>query len=660
MQQLHDKFNVIENHITNEVSSDMISKIDNYIENYINDYNILIQDYLIQYTYFNQINNNLFICNIESHIKSYLFQTRNNMRLSIKKDTLTLNSLNKFIKKIISKCEYLTNILKSSNVVINATKQLNSLVISDSMILMFIEDQCISLNKDIFGDIQIFYETISYLGKYDNFEIQNYLLKTIGNGFRKEIINFPLSPLSENHIIINNLQLTISYYYKIKTYYYKFTNMLIFNKLYYPIYTLMIDYLIVIIKKNTISTVEFVLSNIYKTLPFIIDYNLIKTIIDEIIMLFTKSIKNKTTDDDINLLKIIYYIDSIKPKFKDYSNEFSKYYDKFYKFLNTIPISCDVIEKIDDNDIIILMNMKNSDELIHKYYYCLIQRLLNYTKLTDKKEFNTYIVKETDIIKKLGGKHEIIIKMTKAIIDIMDSFSNMQSYNRLNINIITISYNNWNINQTEGVISDNLLENISNTLLYKEIILYNDFYKNNNKNKILNWFLHFGEINITYLKKNIKLLPIQFLVLEMIENKYDIKNAKIFSNYSPKFINDIISSLIIGKILLIENNNIILNDTPNFDDDFINIFFTTLDYSSIWEEKRKELFVHSRFQIINTNINKILKTSTLNENNLFAHVKKSISIFDVEKEQFDKSLKYMIDSDYIKINSQDEYEKLLF
>lgn len=655
MQQLHDKFNVIENHITNEESSDMISKIDNYFENYINsDYNILIQDYLNQYMHFNPINNNLFICNIESHIKSYLFQTRNNMRLSIKKDTLTLNSLNKFIKKIITKCEYLTNILKSSNVITNAIKQLNSLVISDSMILMFIEDQCISLNKDIFGDIQIFYESISYLGKYDNFEIQNYLLKTIGNGFRKEIINFPVSPLSENHIIINNLQLTISYYYKIKTYYYKFTNMLIFNKLYYPIYTLMIDYLIVIIKKNTISTVEFVLSNIYKTLPFIIDYNLIKTIIDEIIILFTKNIKSKTVDDDLDLLKIIYYIDSIKPKIKDYSS------DKFYKFLNTIPISCDVIDKIDNNSIIILMNMKNSDELIHKYYYCLIQRLLNYTKLTDKKEFNNYIVKETDIIKKLGGKHEIIIKMTKAIIDIMDSFSNMQSYNQSNINIITISYNNWDINQTEGVITGNLLENISNTLLYKEITAYNQFYKNNNKNKILNWFLHFGEINITYLEKNIKLLPIQFLVLEMIENKYDIKNAKIFSNYSPKFINDIISSLIIGKILLIENNNIILNDTPNFDDDFINIFFTTLDYSSIWEEKRKELFVHSRFQIINTNINKILKTSTLNENNLFAHVKKSISLFDVEKEQFDKSLKYMIDSDYIKINSQDEYEKLLF
>ena len=145
---LNDKFRIIENHINKDDKKQLYDRVENYFENYLNsDIKILIPDYINQIIWFEGINLENFTINIDSHIKNYLISRRNNMRSFIKKDNFDLNSLNKFIKNFISKLEYLNSIIKSSEnkVIKEGIKQLTNLIISDSFILIFIEEEIIPL-----------------------------------------------------------------------------------------------------------------------------------------------------------------------------------------------------------------------------------------------------------------------------------------------------------------------------------------------------------------------------------------------------------------------------------------------------------------------------------------------------------------------------------
>ena len=86
LMSLYDKFKIIENHIQNEDKTKIISKIENYFENIlISDNHVLVSDYLNQVVWFNYIKSDDF-SSLNIHIKNYLIERRNNMRLFIKKD----------------------------------------------------------------------------------------------------------------------------------------------------------------------------------------------------------------------------------------------------------------------------------------------------------------------------------------------------------------------------------------------------------------------------------------------------------------------------------------------------------------------------------------------------------------------------------------------
>jgi len=194
--------------------------------------------------------------------------------------------------------------------------------------------------------------------------------------------------------------------------------------------------------------------------------------------------------------------------------------------------------------------------------------------------------------------------------------------------------------------------------------IYQKFYELRYENKrVINWFPHFGEVNISYLDCNIKMLPIQFMVLEMFNNKscltlYEVLNSTFFTNYTSKFRNDIIGSLVSGGLLRVHNDHLELMTNKDFKNDLIEIFFTHSDYAAVWEQNRNDELAHTRQEITNTNINHLLKQSKRSKQELYDLVKQSIKVFELDKATFDKSVDYMVSMDYIKFD--DHYVKILY
>jgi hypothetical protein len=231
--------------------------------------------------------------------------------------------------------------------------------------------------------------------------------------------------------------------------------------------------------------------------------------------------------------------------------------------------------------------------------------------------------------------------------------------------VITTSYNNWDVNQNEGIVTNSIVESIKNTIMGKHLKIYQKYYELRYDNKrIINWFPHFGEVNITYLNHNIKMLPIQFMVLEMF-NDIDrismelVTNATFFTNYTAKFTNDIIRSLVSGGILKVHNDHLELVSDKDIKNDLIEIFFTHSDYAAIWEQNRNNEVIHSRQEIVNSNINHFLKQKLKTKQELFDIVKQSIKVFELDHDTFDKSIEYMVSMDYIKLEDQN-YVKLYY
>jgi hypothetical protein len=231
--------------------------------------------------------------------------------------------------------------------------------------------------------------------------------------------------------------------------------------------------------------------------------------------------------------------------------------------------------------------------------------------------------------------------------------------------VITTSYGMWDINQNEGLIHSKMYDSHEGHIS-THMQNYEKYYNMRYDNKrVLNWYPHFGEVNMTFMDQEFILLPIQMMVVEMFEKENSlqleiIKKASFFGNYSSKFVNDIIGSLVQSNLFKINNNNMILATTSSsFKSNLIEIFFTTSDYAEVWEQKREEEFKHTRHEIVCANINNILKKNSLNKSDLFEKVKSNINIFELEHTIFNKSVEYLIDKDYIKLNN-DLYEKIFY
>jgi len=694
---LHDNYGIIENHLINENTKTIISKIENYFENYLNsDIKVLVDDYINQSIWFNKIDMKELIINIQNLIKNYLIERRNNIRSFIKKGIFELSDLNKFLKNFLKKINYLYSTFNMENLVQNSILQLNNLIISDGIILMFIEEQVIVFDNNI-KELLLFIKKISLvLGNNENY-IK--IIKLFGNIYKKNIINIEELPIPINIRRIQKINNTIKYYNSIITYY-KFIKEGI-NNLIPPIYKLILEELIEIIKFNSLHEIKYTFNNIWKYILDIIKYNisdydkqsLLTSIITEIINKCSNtiiSINEVETNIQLanyvsSLIKYTYY-DKNNVYITNMSNTIINYFKpddgetKIINFINSFINNAILNNNIDEvNTVILIVNhLNNIDIFINCYYDLLIKRLTNKINVSSVSEFEIYIQKEKEIIDTIYSKVKItcnkFYKINTIINDTQISFNENIEFNKLSnkllntkISVITTSFENWNINQTEGIIDNSILNTIKDTQLGKYLKYYELYYieKYNNK-KIINWFPHFGEINITYLNQKLKMFPIQFMVIEMFNNVEkillkDIFNSKILSNYSEKFKTDIINSIIISELFIQKDEYIILSQLNNIKNDFIEIFLNNSEYPNIWEQLKQKELAYSRDEIINTIINHTLKTCSKSYSDLFLITNEKIKLFKLEDNilGFNKSLKYLIELDYIKLNDNNEYEKII-
>ena len=106
------------------------------------------------------------------------------------------------------------------------------------------------------------------------------------------------------------------------------------------------------------------------------------------------------------------------------------------------------------------------------------------------------------------------------------------------------------------------------------------------------------------------------------------------------------------------DQTIILSKSNSIKNDLIEIFLNTSEYPNIWEKQKEIELAHSRNEIINTVINHILKTCSKSKSELYCIVKKKITLFKLDENLFDKSLKYLIEMDYVILNENNEYKKI--
>jgi hypothetical protein len=714
-----DKYNIIENHICSDTKEQTISKVTNYFENLINsEYKVLSSDYISMSIWFQQIDPAILIEMVNEHVKNYLIQHRNNIRSIIKRNSFELSGLNKFLKSFINKLEYINNNIKTTdkNIIITGLKNLSNHIISDSFIIIFIENQLILLDQDLKKQISSLINFCKNISKYDNMDTFNKMVKIFGNIFKKQLVTFEENILPDNIKRIQKFTDTIKYCIKINDYFEcikeshnnskvpgKFSTLLKNVHFIQPILNSLFDNFIDIIKNNSLSEIKFVMENVWDNFNNLFfnsfldeknNYEYKSIVSNEITSIIDKN-KDMTLSSMIDIMSIV----SVIEKFITNKSHKEIISMKIISYFGSEQIYSDIHMYIDHmirkNNINVvttlinnLYNLKNKDEFIQKYYQQLIKRIMEtYIIYNEKKksfdDFTKYINIELNILTvlKINFGAKLVYKIEKVINDSSKSYDDMYNYNKLitnsfsdNMNVITTSYDNWDINIVEGIVDNKMLTSIKDSIIYKYIMNYDNYYNQRYHGmKILNWFPHFGEITITYLNQDYIMLPIHFMVMEMFENtdtiKYDdILLASFFRNYSKKFVNDIIGSLLASKLFKVSKKSDImymtLNDNINNimeDRNLIQIFFNNSDYAEVWEQKRIEEFAFTRLEITNANINTILKVSSLNKEELFVQTKNRINIFELDMNQFEKSLEFLISKDYIKLNlNNDMYEKIFY
>jgi hypothetical protein len=292
---------------------------------------------------------------------------------------------------------------------------------------------------------------------------------------------------------------------------------------------------------------------------------------------------------------------------------------------------------------------KNKELFLKLYHEKIIVRFLSNNCNIDKEKHLLHIMTKniglkTPINKIINVIHDM--EMSKKH---NDNFFNSRSILYTSItdtfdqNIINLSYSNWNINFNQG--SFIVRSNSDNTCKIDEILHdYNEYYESfSNYKKTLLWLLHHGEIIIEYMNKDIKMLPIQFLLFDIIYkediNIQDLLKNKYLTDYSEIFRKNLINSLIISNMVISDKNILKLNVTENIETNLIIIF---QKYNHKLIEKKK--FTLDKDILIKCHLNHIIKKQPQNFESLF---KKCQDKFNVDCELFSKIIDKMITQDYI-------------
>jgi hypothetical protein len=693
MSVLYDKFNIIENPIKDVNSDELLSDINNYFENLLLfDEKIMHQDYITSISRFqNKID---YTKILTTHLENYLKQKRLSIRNNIKKGNFEIDSLIKLIQTYSDK---IINIEKICNN--NEIKKISSLQLYEQIILenslngflknelSTIEDSKFKTINDLIYRMKSIFEDNPQTGAYEwfLFLISSALASTVEENLNKTF------PVPENYQKIINFCNNLQFCSKIFNFYNKTIASKDVNIILNGSVKLLGQTLIDIFNNSSLNKINSIFKNNSEILDILInrlkissDNKTIKEIISNKFFIIIENNIRDFKDDNLEILidlteclqifdKFLFNIGSTRDIINNklsliFSNE------KTQNFLIE-NIHQNIIKSSIDNDFenneqlaIILSfcsNIKEKDKFIEKYNKLLILRLLNNPKIEIE---HIYL---NMLIEKFGQK--LLFKTKKIITDTDYTLKDIRNFNKLNVeyskffNPITTSYDNWDINQCEGLITSQIIEQQDNRYETMNILFaYQNFYdiRYSNKRK-LNWYPHFGEVIFDYMEKEIKMLPIQFMILEKIFDsnrisKDNLIDYSILANYNIDFKKSLISSLLHGGIIKINEDNISLTtDVSNISTNYIDIFFTTTNYANIWEQRMMKELIMNRQDIINSQINHFVKKSPLSKEDLYKKVSENINVFELTMEIFDKSITYMIDNDYIKLENG-LFEKLFY
>ncbi len=670
--KLNDKYKIIDS-FNDDISNETINiTIINYIENFlISDIKLYIPDYIHQLLWFNNINHNNLANEISIIIQRFISDRIKSIRQFIKKDNYSLEALNKFMKSILDKFNYIDYLINNNNTIYKQNIDKIDLIIFDAIIYKFIESKLIEMNKDDYKEINKLFILLSEFGKYDDMQIFKKLINGLSNLFTKTLINITEYPFPPNIKNINNLKLSINYLKSINNYYKFIINNLNNENLYIHICNLLLK----VIKTNSINDIELIFDNLWNEIGYLIFVKEFKEknkyltkISNELVTVISEEYKNESNYKIINILRYIFsnntnlFIEGeITQLFKN-----DKILSNFISSISeSIKTQNKKILKIIVNIIFKIQNKEIIEFIVIRYHDDFMKRLINYLNIKDSNTVIKYIAYEKFFIEStkiiFGKKH--IYKLNK-IIDDIEMCINTEMNDLLKV--LTIHYDIWDIDVSNSMISNQLLKTIPKSNLVSYLTNYTNTYYDDVENiKSYNWFLHYGEIDITFMDKNILLLPIQYIILELFwyENtlltyKYnEIYNHKILSNYSDKMKTNIINSLINSKLLIEKEDNISLTTNNDFSTNPIQIYFSNNDNKI--NNNFQLTLTFSLDEIIYCNINKILKSNPMNYDELLNICSKNIKLFKIDKNDFDKAIEYLIKYDYITIKDE-LYAKILY
>lgn len=313
---------------------------------------------------------------------------------------------------------------------------------------------------------------------------------------------------------------------------------------------------------------------------------------------------------------------------------------------------------------------KNQDIFLATYCKYLVQRLLNYKKI----EFENKLIEILEDIKGIS----YVNKMKKMIYDISTSQENLENYNMVkinqvnntladsfkqeNLNLVTFSYNVWDIALNKEKLEQNDIMNMPSQLK-SYMHSFNQFYKVKYSDKRnLNWLFEMGSIELT-LRVNdadLKIIasPYQSVVLELFNTTDSmsltyIKNHPVISNLDDKKFNDLIKSLVVSRLFSISD------DVLTFSPDNINQASLSLldyynnisDYEVKMDKQIEKQISLDRDLVLQVNIINLLKTNSLDTNEIQTKLETQMSTyFEVKEPEIKSCMETLIQKDYIQLN----------
>ena len=692
---MEDKFAIIQNDVYNLSNDELISKLDNYFENLFLNSNerVFHNDFIIQIIRFRKDIDVSEI--ILRHLDNYLKEKKISIRNSIKKGNFEIDSgLNSLIKNYFDKINICSFFISDNEKIMSyGLSQLYHKIITDPSLLTFLTYEISSLEESNVNSIK---KLITVMKKISivNPDTKSYqwflfiIASSIKTIMDKNINKtYPIS--NENYQQIINFKENLSLYQKVETFY---------------------SYVGIDIRIITDSITGIIWSSFIKImnscssieLYYLIEYNknILKTIITTdlnhsftnqvFVFIILQEEKHKNSTNLINFIKCFQSIHELVLPSGNSRNKINSKISEIFSNEDSQNILLETInktiltEKINNlYDILYFCsNIKNKDMFIEKYNRMLINRLLHkpniyierkyyevlYNIFGDKLLYKTNKIL-TDIESTIHDK-ENFIKLSDNIKKENKPFQDLSGYNYdiVNVmNVITSSYNNWDANYSEGIIPNDFLKKYMNAyILLNMMYIYSEFYKLRYENKRkLNWYPHFGEVVFDFNGIEFKMLPIQFIILEHIYkvnkiSKNDLINFQIFSGYNEHFKKSIVSSLLLGGIIILEDSNIKINsDISKITTNYIDLFFTSSGYADIWNIRREKELILSREEVLSSWINHFLKKESLEKIELMSKIKKSMNLFEFNIDFLDNVINDMITKDYIKYNKE-KLEKIIY